>query len=219
MYEIWGSHQRLSLLLLRWRTQETLCGQRLQLKGSNTLGSMWNDTFQQLRQACVYLVYVHSLEWSLQDLEIVDVFMFQLCIKLDFLQQYAPWKQHIHEVTVSGTWDEERQCCCLWLDVWNMVWQLEWVFRKEGFQMWRADLESYHSKTIFTEQNKELIHNFITWCNGNHLKLSTTKIKALVIERRAGSSCVVPKSQIAFMFNQESWFWQNIIMCFTHLQS
>lgn len=37
--------------------------------------------------------------------------------------------------------------------------------------------------------------------------------------RRAGSSRVVQKSQVPFMFNQQSWFWQNIQMCSTHLQS
>lgn len=48
-----------------------------------------------------YLIHIHSFKWCLQKLEVVNVFMLQLCLKLYFLQANAPWEQHVHELAVS----------------------------------------------------------------------------------------------------------------------
>lgn len=54
--------------------------------------------------ACVsHLFHAHLLEGSLQQLEIVDVFVFKLGTKLDLLQHDRVVKQHVHELTIGGT--------------------------------------------------------------------------------------------------------------------
>lgn len=48
-----------------------------------------------------YLIHIHSFKWCLQKLEVVNVFMFQLCLELYFLQANTPREQHVHELAVS----------------------------------------------------------------------------------------------------------------------
>ena len=55
-----------------------------------------------------YLINIHSLEWCLQKLKIVNVFMLQLRLKFYFLQTNAAWEEHVHELAVGCSWKETR---------------------------------------------------------------------------------------------------------------
>lgn len=39
----------------------------------------------------------------------------------------------------------------------------------------------FHLETIFKEEYRGLRESFITWCNGNHLKLNISKTNELVL--------------------------------------
>lgn len=54
-----------------------------------------------------HLVDVHPLEGSLQEFEVVDVFMLQFGLELDLLKTDAARKQHVHELTVRRSCNAE----------------------------------------------------------------------------------------------------------------
>lgn len=56
-----------------------------------------------------YLIHIHSFKRCLQKLEVVNVFMLQLCLKLYFLQANAPWEQHVHELAISCSYNKRMR--------------------------------------------------------------------------------------------------------------
>lgn len=55
-----------------------------------------------------YLINVHSLKWCLQKFKIVNILMFQLCLKFYFLQTNAAREEHVHELAIGRSWKETR---------------------------------------------------------------------------------------------------------------
>lgn len=51
-----------------------------------------------------YLVHAHLFESTLENFEILNVFVFQIGTKFDTLHWNGARKQHIHVLTISGSW-------------------------------------------------------------------------------------------------------------------
>lgn len=48
-----------------------------------------------------YLIHVHLFEATLENFEILYIFVLQIGLELDPFQRYAAWEEHVHELTID----------------------------------------------------------------------------------------------------------------------
>jgi len=51
--------------------------------------------------SCSYLIHVHLFEATLENFEILYIFVLQIGLELDSFQRYTAREQHVHELTID----------------------------------------------------------------------------------------------------------------------